>query len=167
MTMAPSVARFDGLSVEIDGVLYRGVLSPLARSIWEGKPVVAVLDSDPSSGDQMLAELVSATKAEIQAEAGGINYVIAGAEPKFTSPMQYGGHFLEIDRDLIVGKSVVITVIGGEDSYIDIISDLAETFLIWNPATNPVDPAEVAKMTRAMTLTQVHNFPTLQAGGAK
>ena len=169
MTLAPEslVAEFSGLDVCVDGQVLTGVLSPLSRAISKGLDILNLLDESPAEGDRVIGSLVSETREELSRLDGKFNYVVAGAEPAWTTPMQYGGHFLELDRELIGTHQPVITLIGGPDTYVDIVSDLAETFLIWNPATNDVDPEEVAKMTRATTLTQVTNFPELVAGGAK
>lgn len=169
MTLAPHslVAEFTGFDVSIQGNSLPGVLSPLGRAIAQGLNIVDLLEENPSEGDQMIASLFSETQTEISQIDGSFNYVVAGAEPMWTTPMQYGGHFLELDRELIGSRQPAITLIGGPETYVDIVSDLAETFLIWNPVTNDVNPEEVAKMTRATTLTQVTNFPELNRGGAK
>ena len=169
MTIAPDslVAQFTGFDVSIQGETLPGVLSPLARAIARGLNIIDLLEENPSRGDQVIASLFSETQADISHIDGSLNYVVAGAEPIWTTPMQYGGHFLELDRELIGSRQPAITLIGGAETYVDIVSDLAETFLIWNPATNDVNPEEVAKMTRATTLTQVTNFPELNQGGAK
>lgn len=169
MIMSPetTTARFHGFDCEIDGTSYQGVLSPLARAIQASHHVVSLLADNPAEGDQFLAELVAQTREHIEATNGPFNYVIAGAEPSFSTPMQYGGHFLELDRELIGDRKPVITLIGGSETYIDVVSDLAETYLLWNPASITEDPQEVAKMTRARIITQVTNFPSLILGGAK
>ena len=158
-------AQFSAFDLRIDGVEFKGVLSPLSRALQEGIDAISLLDKDPANGDRLLHSLVAATKAEIESASVQINYIVAGAEPEYSSPMQYGGHFLELDRELIGTRKPAITVIGGPETYIDIISDLAETFLIWNPQTNPVDPAEVSKMTRAKIVTHATNFPKIGKGG--
>ncbi len=169
MTMAPEmlVARFDGFDCEIDGTSYQGILSPLARAIQGSQDIVALLAGSPAEGDQLLAELVAQTREQIESASGPFNYIIAGAEPCYSTPMQYGGHFLELDRELIGARRPAITLIGGPETYIDVVSDLAETFLLWNSATITEDPQEVAKMTRATIITDVTNFPTLELGGTK
>jgi hypothetical protein len=169
MTLSPQslVAEFSGFDVSIQGQALPGVLSPLSRALMRGANVISLLDENPAEGDRVIASLFSETQAEINEIGGNFNYVVAGAEPNWTTPMQYGGHFLELDRELIGSRRPAITLIGGAETYVDIVSDLAETFLIWNTATNDVNPEEVAKMTRATTLTQVTNFPELNIGGCK
>jgi len=169
MTMAKDAleAHFAESRCEIAGQQFTSVASPLTRAISRNLNIVDLLEENPAEGDQILAALVSETQSELDLVTGEFNYIVAGAEPEFTTPMQYGGHFLELDRDLIGSHKPAITLIGGPETYVDIVSDLAETFLVWNPATNPVSPEEVAKMTRARTVTIVSNFPHLIAGGSQ
>lgn len=166
MTMAPELltAEFDGFSCFISGNRFQGVLSPLSRAIAQGIDIVGLLEKNPAEGDRVLAELVSQCSSEIDQTSGPMNYIVAGAEPGVTSPMQYGGHFLELDRELIGTTSTAITLIGGPETYIDVVSDIAKSYLIWNPETNPVDPQEVSRMTTATPITNVNFFPNLVAG---
>ena len=169
MTLAPEsvVAMFSGFDCEIDGVKYQGILSPFSKAISRSMDIVGLLADSPSEGEAVLADLVTQTKVEIAASAESFNYIVAGAEPAFSTPMEYGGHFLELDRELIGDQKPAITLVGGSETYIDVVSDLAETYLVWNPEHIKEDPQEVAKMTRARILTQVTNFPRLQVGGLK
>jgi hypothetical protein len=165
MTMAPELltAEFQGLSCVISGNRFEGVLSPLSRAIVQGIDIVGLLEENPTKGDRVLGELVSQCSRDIEQTSGSMNYIVAGAEPGVTSPMQYGGHFLELDRELIGTRSPAITLIGGPETYIDVVSDIAKSYLIWNPETNPVDPQEVSRMTTATPITNVNLFPTLDA----
>ncbi|MEI7577183.1 MAG: hypothetical protein WCK51_09835 [Armatimonadota bacterium] len=164
--MAPELltAEFDGYSCVISGTRHQGILSPLSRAISQGIDVVGLLEENPAEGDRVLAELVSQCSHEMRQVSGPLNYIVAGAEPDVTSPMQYGGHFLELDRELIGTSSPAITLIGGPETYIDVVSDIAKSYLIWNPETNPVDPHEVSRMTTATPITSVNFFPYLNAG---
>lgn len=168
MTETPQlmVAEFNGYTCAISGESFEGVLSPLSRAISQGIDIVSQLEDNPSLGDQTLAELVRETANEISHIEGNFNYIVAGAEPRFTTPMQYGGHFLELDRELIGARKPAITLIGGSETYIDIVSDLAESYLIWDSSSTSVDPQEVARMTRATTIPAVTNFPMIANGGA-
>lgn len=165
MTMAPELlsANFDGFSCAISGHHFQGVLSPLSRAISQGIDIVGLLEENPAEGDRVLAELVRQCSSDIEQTSGPINYIVAGAEPGVTSPMQYGGHFLELDRELIGTTSPAITLIGGPDTYIDVVSDIAKSYLIWNPEANPVDPKEVSRMTTATPITNVNFFPNLDS----
>ena len=99
MTMAKDAleAHFAESRCEIAGQQFTSVASPLTRAISRNLNIVDLLEENPAEGDQILAALVSETHSELDLVTGEFNYIVAGAEPEFTTPMQYGGHFLELD----------------------------------------------------------------------
>lgn len=65
----------------------------------------------------------------------GIAYCIDGAYPAATTPMQYGGYFLERDRELLEHvkglKFTLAFVEGTEEVYLDTVSDLPVDAMGW------------------------------------
>lgn len=93
------------------------------------------LDLEP----EMLGAHIDAEYAVALAQIAALNteevmYLVAEANPAKTSPMQYGGLFLDRDRDLLSaladgGRKVVLGVLGA-DSFIDFLSDLPCTRMV-------------------------------------
>lgn len=108
------------------------VLSPLARAMEFRVPLTAMLRENPLEGQAELDRLVAISQEDIDmailAGADGILYRVRGAEPEYTTPMEYGGFYLECERDLLTpvaeSKTVVIAVEGGPEVYMDALSDL-------------------------------------------
>lgn len=115
------------------------VLSPFARAIGKGTELLQLLQDDPAAGADALSELTAETRQEmkraLQQGADGIYYILDGAYPARTTPMQFGGFFLEVDRALleeVEGKGFnIIFVKGDEDPYIDFVSDLPAQAFGW------------------------------------
>jgi hypothetical protein len=74
--------------------------------------------------------LRSETEVEIerarQDGADGVVYLVVGATAAESTPMEYGGHWLEIDRSLVSAAPlpVIVFVQGDREPYIDFLSDL-------------------------------------------
>lgn len=119
------------------GPVLAEISSPLARAIEFRIPLTAMLREKPAEGQKELDKLVEVARQDIEtailAGADGIYYRIRGAEPGYTTPMEYGGYYLERDRELLApvaeSKRVVISVEGGDDVYIDALSDLPGTIV--------------------------------------
>ncbi len=115
------------------------VLSPFARAIGREMELVQLMQGDPAAGGDALAELAEETGAEmaqaLEQGADGVFYVLDGAYPARTTPMQYGGFFLEVDRALLeeIDKKGfnVLFVKGDEEPYIDFVSDLPAQAFAW------------------------------------
>ena len=99
----------------------------------------ALLASDPDKGNQLLDQMVNQAEADIESalEAGadGVAYILDGAYPAASTPMQYGGYYLERDRELLDrfqdARFNLIFVEGTEEVYLDSVSDLAAHALGW------------------------------------
>lgn len=107
------------------------VLNPFARARRQGIDIVAELDKDPIKGGELLDRLVEETRKEIEAAHSGVFYRLEGASPASTTPMQYGGYFLERDRELLSAAHPprIAFVAGTADVYFDFVGDLpAEYF---------------------------------------
>lgn len=130
------------------------VLNPFGRARRAGLNLNEALYDDPEAGDALLSRFVEETRgalAEARDEgADGVLYVLEGAHPIHCSPMQYGGHYLERDRELLEAVSDaglnVVFVVGDEGVYIDFVSDLPAHVFAWDSASSGVSVAEVRKM---------------------
>lgn len=117
------------------------VRSPLGLALSEGTNIVSELHNDIDRGTEILNGLVNRTRSEIQGAlhqgADGVFYILDGAYPGITTPMEYGGHFLELDRQLLTeaqdARFNVLFVCGEEEPYIDFVSDLPAHAFAWDP----------------------------------
>jgi hypothetical protein len=123
------------------------VLNPYARSKEQGLDLNDLLHTDPDQGNVILDRLIGETRAETTTAKGGIIYILEGARAGCCSPMQYGGYYLERDREILAeihGKIVtVVAVIGGDDVYLDFVSDLPGDIFAWDAAASGFDSAYV------------------------
>jgi hypothetical protein len=127
------------------------VWSPFSRALDAGAELNRLYALEPDRAEQLMATYVDAAKQEIEASAGGlIVYRLKGAEPKFASPMEYGGHYLEVDRELLaygLEKSKLALVIeGGPETYLDFVSDLPATVFVWNSLETNMSQKELEAM---------------------
>jgi hypothetical protein len=117
------------------------VLSPLGLAMAERTNIVAELHADIDLGNKKLGELTERTRDSLHTAlhdgADGVFYVLDGAYPGTTTPMEYGGHFLEIDRHLLAevqdARFNVLYVRGEQDPYLDFVSDLPAHAFAWDP----------------------------------
>jgi hypothetical protein len=113
------------------------VHNPFGRAHQAGIDVLSQLKSDPEAGNQVLDQLVDEARAEIAAATtDGILYRLSGASPSECSPMEYGGYFLERDRELLQAAfdrcPTFLEIASGEEAYIDFVSDLPAHAFIWD-----------------------------------
>ncbi|MBX3110997.1 MAG: hypothetical protein KF857_03230 [Fimbriimonadaceae bacterium] len=124
----------------------------LVSSVSARCDVAAFLDQvrrDPVGADGTVAGLVAETRAAItealRAGSTGVLYWIEGACPAAFTPMQYGGLFLEHDREILADTrakvEVVVFVADRDDAYTDFVSDLPADLFGW-AGTTP-EPAEI------------------------
>lgn len=126
------------------------VLSPLGHELAEPRSLLDLLHDDPSQGEALLSDRAAQTRTSIQealeAGADGVAYRLAGAMPSVTTPMQYGGHFLEVDReilsDLAEARFVLLYVEGQEEPYLDFVIDLPAHAFGWDYASG-IPPAAI------------------------
>jgi hypothetical protein len=108
------------------------VMNPFGRAVQFRLPLSTLLREEPERGQEELERLVQVTRDDIEtailAGADGIFYRLLGAEPAHSTPMEYGGFYLERDRELLQevaeARLNVIYVEGGPETYIDFVSDL-------------------------------------------
>jgi len=152
------------------------VHSPLSRAIQNDVAIYDLIQADPVNGNDKLDELCLATQARavdaLGQGADGVCYLIEGASPSNSTPMQYGGHFLERDREILESfgsaKFNLLVIAGTEEPYIDFVSDLQAQAFAWD-ATSGWTPSQVREL-RPGALAANHSeadidFPvgTLQA----
>ena len=146
------VEELDCLQRDQDGkVLLVDVPNPFGLALKRGIDINIALKDDPSVGSQVLDGLVEEVRSRITISlkngADGIFYRLHGACPAHCSPMQYGGHYLERDRELLSVASDaylnVLFIAGEEELYIDFVSDLPATVFAWDGDRSGITAAEV------------------------
>ncbi len=111
----------------------------LARQ--QGVELLRVLRDDPEAGSiQVHAFARELTEAVRAADPNGVLYLLEGAHPAATTPMEYGGHFLEVDRAIlsVADPTRVAIFVEGRDAYLDFVSDLPGFALGWDTEQNDV-----------------------------
>jgi hypothetical protein len=115
-------------------------LNPFGLCLSENVDINEELRNNPVNGNEILGEMVSRVSGYIDeimsSGADGVFYRLIGAEPKYTSPMQYGGYYLEHDNNLLSrvtdARCNVLFVEGGEDVYMDFVHDIPASLLAWD-----------------------------------
>lgn len=133
------------------------VANPFSRN--PGMP--RLLHDDPVAGGAALLSASTKASDEISAAlksgAAGIFYEIRGAAPACTTPMEYGGHFLEVDRSLLASASSAwlnVVFVYGEEPYLDFVSDLPAQLFGWPARTG--DSLDEIRSMRGGLLTLDH-----------
>lgn len=137
----------------VEGSALAFVPGPAARDL-DGLPeLLRLLRDEPEAGGRALDARAEATRTDlVRAAAGpydGVVYGVAGACEPWTTPMEYGGHFLELDRALLAGVDAftVAYVFGGEGTYLDFVADLPASVLAWDAEATLV-PVEMMRPMR-------------------
>ncbi len=85
--------------------------------------------------------------------ADGIIYEIFGADPSYSTPMEYGGHFLEVDREILSSyerRFRMIFLVGGEEAFLDFVCDLPGEIFAWDVKGTGISVAEMRKMRKGI-----------------
>lgn len=109
---------------------------------------------DPIAASEKLDEATEETRQKIRAAldagADGIVYRLFGARALHSTPMQYGGHYLERDRELLEeiqdARLNVLFPVGNDDLYLDFISDLPAHVMAWDRDASGFSSAQVRTM---------------------
>ena len=128
------------------------VVSPLGKAMRTGVALTKILSDDLKAGARKLEELTEQARAEmreaLEQGADGLFYELDGAYPSQTTPMEYGGHFLEVDRQLLEevkgARFNVLYVCGDKDPYVDFVIDLPAHAFAWD-TTSGVEFEEVRR----------------------
>lgn len=137
--------------VDGDRAVLAEVDNPFARFGAELNREFAI---DPIAASEKLDQATEETRAKMRAalEAGadGIFYRLFGARARHSTPMQYGGHYLERDRELLeeIGDARlnVLFPVGDDDLYLDFISDLPAHVIAWDRDASGYSSAHVRAM---------------------
>lgn len=135
------------------------VHGPLSRLMKSNRSIFDILDEHPTAGEEELNREADLTRNEIaRAKSDGFDgfcYVVNGAYPAISSPMQYGGHFLEVDRMLLdeaEGQGYrAVFVQGSDEPYVDFVSDLPCEILGWDIRSG-IEPAQVKEMRSGLLM---------------
>jgi len=126
------------------------VTNPYGQAEASGEDLNALWRNDPAAGAARTSELANATKAAIaNAKSAGVDgfvYALSGAEPGRCTPMQYGGQYLEVDREILCSiqdSLVVVLIEGGEGAYLDFVSDLPAQVFAWDSAATGFSVSEI------------------------
>lgn len=154
-----------------DQITLATVPSPLTLARKQNLDIFTELQSDPIKGNETLDKLCLTVQIQMNdalgAGAEGICYMIDGAFPDASTPMQYGGFFLERDRELLESISKapfnLILIAGSQEPYIDFVSDLPAHVFAWDTQSGWT-PAQVRELRKG-TLAADHpeadiQFPT-------
>lgn len=129
------------------------VPNPFGQALARRVDLNAALMEDPNA--PVLEEMVAATREALSEALGtgadGVLYRLHGARGKWCSPMQYGGWYLERDRELLEeiadARLNVLYVVGEDDAYLDFVSDLPAHVFAWDVASTGVS-AQVVRSLR-------------------
>ncbi|HRJ26806.1 MAG TPA: hypothetical protein PLO61_04760 [Fimbriimonadaceae bacterium] len=144
----------DALRTHPDQAVLGEILSPIGRAAYFGLDLVQILRDDPERGSEELQKIADDVRRGIERAldlgADGIFYRLIGAMPAMTTPMEYGGHFLEVDRELLStaqGARINLLWIEGDDEpYLDFVSDLPASLLGWDVVSTGIEIAKVRSM---------------------
>jgi hypothetical protein len=138
------LARVNGLgdarALNPDQMVLAEVIDPLGRALARKIPLSRLLREDPTEGAANLNELVAETRADIDfamsAGADGVFYRLEGAQPSVTTPMEYGGFYLEPERELLSaarGANLNVLYLHGSVDFFEFVSDLPADVFAWDP----------------------------------
>ena len=131
------------------------IANPFGRALAEGTNLSVCLREDLDAGQTLLeryaAEVTKEIESAIKEGADGIIYVVYGATPEMSTPMEFGGHFLEVDRKILESfrpAAKMAFIIGGEGAFLDFVSDLPTDIFAWDVHATGVAVGEVRAMRK-------------------
>jgi hypothetical protein len=151
--------RLVGQPFQSDRVRLTQISNPFGHAATQGKNLTALLRSNIEEGEAALLTAASEVKSNIESAskggADGILYLLHGAEPRLSTPMEYGGHFLEVDRELLsnAGPLRIVFVVGGEGTFLDFVSDLPAEVFSWDTEGTAVTPDQLRAMRKGAVAT--------------
>ncbi|MDL1928341.1 hypothetical protein FCG40_05045 [Fimbriimonadia bacterium ATM] len=128
--------------------------SPFGAASSKGIDLNQAIFASPVEGSALLDTIAQNCEREAQEAlelgADGVFYVLEGATPGLCTPMQYGGFFLERDRQLLDAvadaRFNLMFVAGGEGTYLDFVHDLPASALAWDEPASGIGHEQVRKM---------------------
>lgn len=138
------------------------VLNPFGQAQRAEDDLDDLLADNPEAGAARLDLWAQGVRIQMDdalaAGADGIFYRLRGAEPDYCSPMHYGGHYLERDRELLdrIQDALVnvVFVDGGEGSYLDFVSDLPGSIFAWSVLRTGVGLESIREMRKGALATE-------------
>lgn len=126
------------------------VLNPFGRSLRKGIDLNALIASSPDAGAQTLQTLAEETLTELKQSGSPVLYLLFGAAESWCTPMEFGGLYLELEREIlsaaIESKEVLLWVAGNENVYLDFVSDLPAAAIGWNQGTTGFGVREMREL---------------------
>jgi hypothetical protein len=130
--------------------------NPFGAALLDDIDLNDEFEKGPQAGGQAFENYVdeteSALAAALESGADGVLYRLFGAEPLLSTPMQFGGFYLEQERELLAGirdaRFNVLYVEGGEGLYLDVVSDLEAHAVGWDEDRSAIPATEVREMRR-------------------
>lgn|GEM_PF-707897 len=129
------------------------VLNPLGLALREGEnPNRLLNDPDAATGelDRWVERCREALSVALEGGADGVLYRLRGAEPPHSTPMEFGGFHLERERDLLSeisdARFNVLLADGGEETYLDFLTDLPAHAFAWDESEVPFTARQVREM---------------------
>ena len=148
-TVASDALVLDQMSpVDTDAAVLVTVDNPFASV---GPRLSQRFMEDPSRASAQLDAATESTRraiaAALEGGADGIVYRLYGARAKHSTPMEYGGIYLERDRELLEeirdARLNVLFLVGDDDLYLDFVSDLPAHVLAWDADASGFTSAQV------------------------
>jgi hypothetical protein len=142
----------DRMSAAGDQARFAIVRGVFEQSLTRGADIPELLRADLTAGEELLSRMIDEALAELEVavagEPDGILYQLAGASSEWTTPLAYGGHFLEAERSVLErakrrGWPLVIHVIGHRDLYLDLLADLPCAALAWSSRASRLSVREL------------------------
>ncbi|MDQ2985550.1 MAG: hypothetical protein M3R13_02355 [Armatimonadota bacterium] len=130
--------------------------NPFGVALQEGVDLNEEFEKGPALGsaafDDFFLRTESALTAAMESGADGVLYRLFGADPMLSTPMQFGGFYLERERELLGSMADarfnVLYVEGGEGLYLDVVSDLQAHAFGWNEARSLIPAVDVREMRK-------------------
>ncbi|HRI43137.1 MAG TPA: hypothetical protein PLL78_02865 [Fimbriimonadaceae bacterium] len=152
--IVPALDIVDAIRSYADQAVLAEVKSPFGLALERGLPLNDLLRDQPAEGEAVLRGLDETVRSAIDlalgAGADGVFYVLDGAYPPAASPMQYGGHYLEVDRAILSGiaeaRLNILYVPGGPETYFDCLTDLSAHAIAWDLAASGVAVEQMRAM---------------------
>ena len=126
----------------------REVLNPFGRALAAGENLNSVYEASLEVGEARLEAYVDATRRDL-AQDGDVLYRLVGADPTLSTPMQYGGLYLERDRDLLTGLSGgfhALYVDAPGEAFLDVVCDLPVDVFLWDDRATQTAAASLRVM---------------------
>jgi hypothetical protein len=104
----------------------------------------SVASNDPRAAGDELDEIMTCVGRTIESGmangADGVLYRLFGARAGHTTPMEYGGFYLERDREILESVADaslnILLLVGDGDLYLDFVSDLPAHVMAWDAAAS-------------------------------